>query len=670
VATYDYQDAPGKLLFQVCRLEPKSFRQRRPDRKGGWVWNMARAQLVPYRLPGLLKANCIFIVEGEKDADRLVALGLAATCNPGGAGKWRKDFGRYFQGKAVIILPDNDPPGKTHAQYVARSLHGIAASVKVAELPGLPLKGDVSDWLKAGGAVEQLKALVEAASEWQPPPVKPDIIVTGQFLQEKSSQALQALETANSPAFIFRRAGTLARVCEDENRVAHIKNLSDIALRGILARAANFFKEGKKGVAPTSPPMEIPRDILALGEWPAFPALDGLAMCPILRPDGSLFSLPGYDSDTRLFNVTPPDLVPAIPDRPTTEDVKISLGYLLEIVQDFPFFEDSDRANALALMCTLPLRPAIPGNVPMAAITAPAPGTGKTLLADVVALIGTGKVGPMGGVSGDDDELRKAITARLLYGDPIICLDNVEGPLRSPSLSRALTSVIWQDRLLGQSATVRLPQRAVWIATGNNLQLRGDLPRRTFPIRLDARLAKPWERQNFKHPGLRDWVLCYRGDLLAAILTLARAWFVAGKPEPEKSLPVMGGFDDWVNIIGGILSFAGIPGFLQNLKAFHDQADLEGPEWEGFLNAWIEVVGEQGKTCQELTAMLRDNSEFVATLPDNLQDVLKDPERSFERSLGRALARKEKRPFGENNLALQRIINQRKLTLWTVSPLK
>jgi putative DNA primase/helicase len=123
---------------------------------------------LPYRLPKLLKADTIFVVEGEKDADKLAEKGLTATTNPGGAGKWRREYGPYFQGKAVAILPDNDKPGKDHAFDVARKLCSLAGSVKVVELPGLPEKGDVSDWIKAGGSVEQLQALVEAAQEFDP----------------------------------------------------------------------------------------------------------------------------------------------------------------------------------------------------------------------------------------------------------------------------------------------------------------------------------------------------------------------------------------------------------------------------------------------------------------------------------------------------------------------
>jgi hypothetical protein len=149
-------------------MMPKSFRQRRPDGMGGWVWNMNGVEPVLYHLPELSTAALVYVVEGEKDADNLTALGLTATCNAGGAGKWRANYNKALQGKAVVILPDNDDPGRSHAQTVARNLHGVAASVKVVELPGLLEKGDVSDWLDAGGTLDQLRSLMQAAPEWDP----------------------------------------------------------------------------------------------------------------------------------------------------------------------------------------------------------------------------------------------------------------------------------------------------------------------------------------------------------------------------------------------------------------------------------------------------------------------------------------------------------------------
>ena len=164
-ATYDYRDESRALLFQVLRLVPRDFRQRRPDPAGrhGWTWKLGDVRRVLYRLPELTAADPsqpVFVCEGEKDTDNLRGLGLVATCNPGGASngrsKWRPEYGEHLRGRDVVILPDNDDAGRTHARQVHAALKGVARSVRMLELPGLPHKGDVSDWIAKGGTAAVL----------------------------------------------------------------------------------------------------------------------------------------------------------------------------------------------------------------------------------------------------------------------------------------------------------------------------------------------------------------------------------------------------------------------------------------------------------------------------------------------------------------------------------
>jgi uncharacterized protein (DUF927 family) len=167
-ATYDYTDETGQTLYQAVRMEPKGFKQRRPDGKGGWVWNIKGVRLVLYRLPELLKrgAETVYICEGEKDVQTLESLGLLATCNPMGAGKWMRDYSEVIRGRSVVCLPDNDPStdehgnphykGQKHAGSVAADLLRVDCEVRIVEVP----KGkDVSDWLGAGGTLEGLQTL-------------------------------------------------------------------------------------------------------------------------------------------------------------------------------------------------------------------------------------------------------------------------------------------------------------------------------------------------------------------------------------------------------------------------------------------------------------------------------------------------------------------------------
>ena len=185
-ATYDYTDEVGNFLYQVVRLEPKDFRQRRkarPDdppnkvKSGNWVWNLRDTKRVLYNLKTLHRAlsensrRIVFIVEGEKDADLLTKLGFLATTNVGGAGKWEDSYTEFLTGCNVVIIPDNDPKneetgkcaGADHAQFVMSQLQGKAKKVVVLALDGVPEKGDISDWFELGGTVGKLKELVQNA---------------------------------------------------------------------------------------------------------------------------------------------------------------------------------------------------------------------------------------------------------------------------------------------------------------------------------------------------------------------------------------------------------------------------------------------------------------------------------------------------------------------------
>jgi RecA-family ATPase len=169
VKTYDYTDEAGKVLYQVCRLEPKSFRQRRPVGNGGWAWSLNGVRRVPYRLPDLIKYNfgTVFFCEGEKDSDRLTEHDLVSTT--AASGKWDEIDLSVFVGRDCMIMADNDPAGEKKASEIASLLHSIAATVRIVRLPGLPDKGDVSDWLDANrDNVERLVELCFDSPLWTP----------------------------------------------------------------------------------------------------------------------------------------------------------------------------------------------------------------------------------------------------------------------------------------------------------------------------------------------------------------------------------------------------------------------------------------------------------------------------------------------------------------------
>jgi hypothetical protein len=171
--TYDYLNEHSELLFQAVRYEPKGFSQRRPDGHGGWFWNLEGVRRVLYRLPDLIDAIAdkkdVVIVEGEKDVEALRELDIASTTCSGGAGKWRDDYNQHFRGASIVIIGDNDEPGRIHARDVAKALGPVAARVRVLDLaacwPECPPKGDISDWLAAGGTRGKLIELIKQAPD-------------------------------------------------------------------------------------------------------------------------------------------------------------------------------------------------------------------------------------------------------------------------------------------------------------------------------------------------------------------------------------------------------------------------------------------------------------------------------------------------------------------------
>jgi hypothetical protein len=158
VATYDYTDGDGRLLYQVLRFEPKSFCQRRPDGYGGWIWKKSDRQVL-YHLPEVLEAAIVFVVEGDKDVETLRAQGFIATTNAGGANAaWLPQYTEVLIGREVFLLPDNDPPGRKRVVTIAKALIGQAAKITVVELDGVK---DVTAWFEQGHSEVELIAQVE-----------------------------------------------------------------------------------------------------------------------------------------------------------------------------------------------------------------------------------------------------------------------------------------------------------------------------------------------------------------------------------------------------------------------------------------------------------------------------------------------------------------------------
>jgi putative DNA primase/helicase len=243
-----------------------------------------------------------------------------------------------------------------------------------------------------------------------------------------------------------------------------------------------------------------------------------------------------------------------------------------DLLGDFPFRSDADRAHAVALFLLPFVRDLIDGPTPLHIIEASTPGTGKSLLADVLLRPSVGRQIGRLGQPGDEDECRRTLTLLFREAPSAIVIDNITQPLNSGTLALALTTEVWTDRLLGKSATVRLPVRCGWVATGNNPVLSTEMARRSARIRLDADLERPWQRGGFRHPNLIAWAQDHRADLVWAALVLVRHWMMAGA---QAATATLGSFEQWADVLGGVLAATGVDGFLGNLDALYEAADIE-----------------------------------------------------------------------------------------------
>jgi hypothetical protein len=350
-----------------------------------------------------------------------------------------------------------------------------------------------------------------------------------------------------------------------------------------------------------SPPPWLANVLLqqASQNWP-FRHLAGVIQAPTLREDGTVLDRPGYDGASGLLYVSDGTRFPPIPEHPTLEQARAALDVLREMVAQFPFEHEHDRAAALAAAITPVVRPAIAGSCPLFLFDATTPGSGKTLLANLVSLVALGR--PCALMSqperSDGEETRKRITSLLLGGDTLACLDNLTAPLGDGALDVALTGAIWADRTLGSNREIKIPMRLVFLATGNNVQLRGDAARRVVRCRLAPNTERPEERTGFQHPRLLEWAKDNRPRLVASVLTLVRGYVVAGKP--SVGLPALGSFEDWSGLVRSALVWAGEADCCEGRAELQAEADPKVSALRALLECWHAAWGTEPVTLQDV----------------------------------------------------------------------
>ena len=509
-------------------------------------------------------------------------------------------------------------------------------------------------------------------------------------IHEKADLAWQALVDANDDRHptVMVRGNELVRMTER----GELEGFTADSLRDEISRCAQFGRTSDGGqFKPVDPPVDVARNLLERdsARYEGAPRVDGVIDVPIVGKQGALIDEPGHHDADRIFLRLSEDIAGS-----GLRDVRIEMVdevaeardlLMNDLLGDFAFADQSDKANALALLLLPFVREYLGDSpTPMHVIHAPEPGTGKTLLAQSALLPGCGPSVPMmAGDRGHNDEWRKSITAALLAGSRAVVLDNLGGALDSGPLSSALTSGLWSDRVLGHSRQVSLPIRNVWVATGNNLDLSDEQARRAVPIFLEPGDVRPADRGKaaFRHPDLMRWARGMRSALVAAALTLIRHWLqgpielgdgghvffrssdISGEPaDPLRGQATLGSYERWAEVMGGILLAADVPGFLENRDRVFAEANQSGREAAQFLAAWHQL-GLEPIEFQQLKERCQHGGALYDDLPTELVGLRED---NLHKQLSSWLQQHHGRLHGEHRLVRHEGSGHRARNRWAV----
>ena len=457
-------------------------------------------------------------------------------------------------------------------------------------------------------AVTVLTRILEVSSD-----ERPLITIRADNLPEIATQAEDVLIAAGTS--VYQRGGALVRPIIEEvdasearlTKVVRFVRINEPYLRdvmGIEARWCKFKVSGDE--VPTNAPYEAARTILAReGHW-KFPAVSGVISTPTLRLDGTILSVEGYDPMTRLLLLAPPPMKP-IPDVPTRDDALAALSILKELLIEFPLVDAVSRAVALSALMTPVVRGAFPVT-PMHNARAPTAGTGKSFLFDCVAAISIGQPMPVMAAGRTEEETEKRLGAAMVTGQPLICIDNVNGELKGDALCQLIERPIVEVRILGKTERVRIEARGVsMFSTGNNIILVGDLCRRVITAILDAQLERPELREFSGNPVAK--ILADRGKYIAAALTICRAYIVAGRPDKKVQLASFGG---WSDTVRSALMWLGEADPVDSIEASRGE-DPELVDLNEMLHAWTEVLGVGRRYRFTLAEVIKIASEETLT---------------------------------------------------------
>jgi hypothetical protein len=425
-----------------------------------------------------------------------------------------------------------------------------------------------------------------------------------------------ALVSTDASKAVFMSGGRLSRVSSEvikgQTHYA-IKHLSKYGLKGRLAELAHWVD----GNNHTTPSIEIIGDVIERADELCvnLPVLEQIITYPTFSPSGVLQDTPGYSRDTRCWFVPTVGLeISEVASEPSYLDVKNAVDLIDEILCDFPFVTQADKANIVALMLQPFVRRMIPGPTPIHAIDAPKAGTGKTLLAELALLPSFGLDLASSTQSNAEEEWKKQLTTLMLGGTPYWFCDNLATELSSGHLASTITKAVYEERILGGNNMCRRPVQHTWVVTGNNITYSDELIRRVVPTYLNAHSETPQMGRKFRHEDVKAWAADHRGRLLWACLVLVQNWIAQGKPR-ETVNKKLGMFDAWSEIMGNILHLAGIEGFLSNLKEFYDEVTTEQHDNVPFITAWWETHGSTPVVAKDLVDFAHAHLDLVKQVP-------------------------------------------------------
>lgn len=414
--------------------------------------------------------------------------------------------------------------------------------------------------------------------------------------------------TSNFPQLFARQLKLQLSQAAREREGARFEEVHFDLFTEVLARSVRFFREAGRGDNKTPvaayPNPRLVKQVMASPVCP-LPVARGIIRTPSFDARGTLIRAPGYHLESGIFYAPPPGFsLPEISASPTRDETSAALALWREMLCDFPFVDDAGRAHMLALPLTVVGRELINGPVPMCLVSKPVTGTGGTLMLQCVGWTVLGESLAESSWSSDEEELRKYLTTLLMRGRPLINLDNITF-LHSKDLLSVLSGDVREDRRLGGNELVTIPNRAVFVGSGNNVTFNDEHAGRLYVVRLDAKVENPRLRDvTFRHPHLFEWVQHHRPQLVAGLLTLIQSWLAAGRPAYTGKR--LAGFEAWSNVVGGVLQHAGVEGFLGNRDEVLQFSQRAQDEDLDFVTEWFvhrELMSRRVRT-KELLASL------------------------------------------------------------------